>query len=183
MHHSSLATITEKGIRFSSDLLTPLSIRNGTPVWAAYYPRPQEYVTAETYHDLMMTAVPYDCWLFSGRFRVWLKQQVHGGLHHLINIFRDNGMSIIYSEASRSGHRYATCTTTVCVDSLMCEYNSHSSTFTPELIGEIKKRVSEKINQCVQDIEEKCQKFHFCDLDALGLEKPVMGERLGTTQK
>lgn len=178
MHHSSLATITEKGIKFSTDLLTPLSIRDETPVWAAYYPTPEKYNLPEKYHDLMITAVPYDCWLFAGRFRVWLRQEIPGGLNELTDVFKRKEMSIIYSEASRSAHRYATCTITVCVDALMHEYSIHANSLTFEMIREIKNKVSARISDCVSHIEKCCSKFHFSDQEALGLEKPVKGERL-----
>lgn len=176
MHHGSLATITENGIRFSSDLLTPLSIRNGTSVYAAYYPTPPQYNHSEIYHDFMITYVPFDCWLFSGRLRVWLKQQIPGGLQRFSDVLNSNGMSIISSEASRSGHRYATCTTTICVESLMRQY--HNQSITLEKIADIKKEVEQRINNCLQDIETNCDSYLFSDNEALGLEKPVTGERL-----
>jgi len=177
MHQSSLATITENGIKFSVDILNPLSIKEGTEVYGIYYPTPPGYQFNESYHDIVLTAVPYHCWPFAARFRIWLKHQVPGGLYALTQTFKDHGMSIISTEASRSGHRYATCTATVCIDSLMHEY-PEQMLHDINAFNEIKDKIKERINNCLQDIKKRCNEYLFSSTEALGLENPAIGERL-----
>jgi hypothetical protein len=177
MHQSSLATITENGIKFSVDILNPLSIREGTEVYGTYYPTPPKYGFSETYHDIVLTPIPYQCWPFSARFRIWLKQEVPSGLYAVTNIFKENGMSIISTDASRSGHRYATCTVTVCVTSLMHEYPDQIIDDIGRL-AEIKKEMESRVKGCLDTLKEKCNKYLFSSQEALGLEDSAVGERL-----
>jgi hypothetical protein len=178
VHYSSLASITEAGVRLHSDLLTPLSIREGARAWAAFYPQPERsgYPRLFSCHDIMLTPVPFECWPFAARFRFFLKQDVHGGLDSLIKALRKLGFSLICSEASRSGHRFATCTTTVSVDSVKSQFPG-----AKQMAGDIEEynnAVSKAVFHAVSTLNRDCQDFLFFDTDALGLEEPIKAERL-----
>lgn len=110
MNHASLGYIEHGGkICLPQDLLKPLSVGLNCTFFGIYYPKPEgpRYEDISIKYDFMLTPLPPSLWLQTVRMVLQLSQRP-GSTRRIADWFSKEGISIIHSESSRSGHRYAT---------------------------------------------------------------------------
>lgn len=117
MNHSGLIRIHNGGFSLTNDLLYPISIRDGSSVWCVYYPNWHKDLYTKFKHDFMFSPVPYDLWPYAARIKLRLKHEP-GSLRAVSQSLKQKGLNILTSQCSRSGHRYATWSLIVDIETL-----------------------------------------------------------------
>lgn len=110
MNHASLGYIEHNGtICLPQDLLKPLAVGLNCTFFGVYYPKLNKagYNDISVKYDFMLTPLPPTLWSQTVRMVLQLKQQP-GSTKLIADWFNREKISIIHSESSRSGHRYAT---------------------------------------------------------------------------
>lgn len=92
------------------DLLRTLSITDGSTLEGIFYPGRLDDVSRRSHApswDFAFSPVPYRLWPKVGRIRARLVNEP-GSIAAFAKLLADNGVSILHSEYSRSGYRFAT---------------------------------------------------------------------------
>lgn len=92
------------------DLLRTLSITDGSTLEGIFYPGRLDDVSRRSHApswDFAFSPVPYRLWPQVGRIRARLVNEP-GSIAAFAKFLADNGVSILHSEYSRSGYRFAT---------------------------------------------------------------------------
>ncbi|MCW3123106.1 MAG: putative cytosolic protein [Flavipsychrobacter sp.] len=114
MNHGGLGYLNKNGeLALHPDLLDLLCFGHGSSLYGLYYPRPKDdpkYKNISIDHDFMLTPIPPQYWNRCARLIIHLKQDERGALRKVSEILEKNSASIIHSESTRSGYKFATWT-------------------------------------------------------------------------
>ena len=169
MHHGGLGHLDNGKLYLPSDLLKPLSISRESVLFGLYYPPPANVVGYEHVklkHDFMLTPVPPRLWPKIGRLVIRLKHQPN--MTHAISKFlADREVTILLTESSRSGHRYATWNLTVSFDYLKEEELNFDSK------GSIYKETYAELLKLQEQILDHCSDYLFSDSNDYHMKNSV----------
>ncbi len=121
MNHFGIGKLTRSGhLSLPTDLLRPLSIEKDVDVWAMYYPqtRLEEDPGYADKIDFVLSPIPYHLWAVTARITIHTKHDKHC-YSEVSRYLANENVSILLSEASRSGHRYDTWGMIVAFDSAL----------------------------------------------------------------
>jgi len=149
MNHAGIGRLTTKGyIEIPVDLLHPLSITPGVMVWGMLYPPLPGHVLPNNYaieYDLILSPIPFDLWGKTVRLQF---HTIHSSsvFTEITSILKDEGASILLSEASRSAHRHDTWTMLINFMDLDVKLYDETNKLYTELIPRIES-LRERLNQ------------------------------------
>jgi len=167
MNHGGLAYIDENEIILPDSLLRPLSIYEDSRVFGLYYTPPLDFrlpgysnvrKRPEYHHDFVLTPVPFHLWPISGHLTIRLKHEKQT-LCKVSSILKENNVSILTTECTRSGHRYATWVITVYCESLIKQVES--LTFNKE--NSYYQQTYAHLLRSIKAIKKKCSDVLFED--------------------
>lgn len=165
MNHYGIGRLSrDASIRLPVDLLRPLSIENDVDVWGMYYPSTclEDEARYRDRIDFMFSPLPYELWPVSARLTVHTKHVKHA-FTAVSGYLAENGVSILLSEASRSGHRYDTWSMIVAFDRAAGE---NLGDYEPSLKGF--SSVLSLIEQFREDFPRSCKDvLHIEEADAV----------------
>lgn len=170
MHHGGLGYIDTGKLYLPDDLLKPLSITHESILFGLYYPPPSlegDYVHVRLVHDLMLTPVPPRLWPKIGRLVIRLKHRPTM-THAISDFIAKKNVSILLTESSRSGHRYATWNLTVAFDYLKVE-ELH---FDPQ--RSIYKETYRELLKLKKELLQNCTEYLFTDFSDFYMKEPVI---------
>ena len=160
MNHASLGYIEPNGtICLPQDLLSPLSVGLNCSFFGIYYPKLNKpgYKDISVKYDFMLTPLPPTLWSQTVRMVLQLKQRP-GTTKRIAGWFKKEKISIIHSESSRSGHRYATWSLHIAYKPLAQARNKLARI---KIVNELKSR-----------LEKECEHVLFQD-SATNFNNPV----------
>lgn len=94
-------------ILFKADILQTLSIVDKSTLEGVYYPGRRQSGVRQTTTDFVFSPIPFRFWPIVGRIRVRLLSSLHV-IQEFSAFLARNGVSVLHSEYSRSGYRFAT---------------------------------------------------------------------------
>lgn len=124
MNHGSLGHIDEDGsITLNHEIIDSLCLGDKSKLYGIYYPCPSskrnplyQFITLK--HDFMLTPIPYRFWAVSAKLFIHLNQHLPS-LNKVCEYLESKRVSIIHSESTRSGYRYATWSLHIAFEDLL----------------------------------------------------------------
>jgi hypothetical protein len=145
MIHGGVGYIKNGVIYTPYELLKPLSVVNNTRLFGVYYP---SKITDNTSirHDFVFSPIPHRYWPCIGRYIIRIKHDSEA-IKNISGFLASQNISILISDAIRSGHRYDTWNLTVAFEN---ENNLSDNTAYEILKKQILNRIS-KTKKLIED--------------------------------
>lgn len=166
MIHGGLGYIRNGRLFVSYELLRPLSIGHQTRLFGIYYPSKYEACTVK--HDFVLSPIPHRLWPRIGRYIIRIKHDTTA-IKEISNLLSKRNISILFSDAIRSGYRFDTWNLTVAFESL-----GEGNTLQYEANASIYKETLEKIREAKSLIESEFADLLFKDEKDIQLKESVI---------
>lgn len=155
-------------MRFPNHIFESFSIVEDSILFGIFYPRSLEEPidSPVSYHDFMITTVPYELWPYTGRLIIRVKQQSKA-LHEIGAFLSEKKVNINYSSTIRSGHRYSTIDIHVNFDDLDSETTDFNET------NHYYERTNEKLENLSKELNEKLTNILFSDPNDKDLKQSI----------
>jgi hypothetical protein len=123
MNHGGIGYIDREKIILPLDLLKPLSICEGTLIEGIFYPKSDSHPSyVPDLIDFVLAPVPFDYWNKVAALNIRLVHRP-GALLKLSKILKEESISILNAECTRSAHRYASWFLTILFDKNHDQYD------------------------------------------------------------
>ena len=146
MIHGGLGYIKNRKLFISHELLRPLLIGSQARLFGIYYP--SKYKTCTVEHDFVLSPIPHKLWPRIGRYIIRTRHDTTA-IKEISNLLFRKNISILFSDAIRSGYRFDTWNLTVAFESLgegnTLQYKTNASIYreTFEMIRKTKSLIED----------------------------------------
>lgn len=166
MIHGGVGYIRNGKLFVPHELLKPLSIFHQTSLFGIYYP--SKYESCSMRHCFVFSPIPHRQWPSIGRYVIRLQHKRHA-INAITNLLSELNISILFSDAVRSGYRFDTWNLTVSFEDI-----AEADKLYYETNESIYKEAYEKIKTTKCIIEDQCHEVLFRDEKDIQLKDSVI---------
>lgn len=173
MNHGGLGYISKDGfLELSPDLLELISLNISENLFMVFYPPDEkntEYDSVNHPYNFMLSPVPPKFWPISARLMMFCKHE-SGTYKKITECLRRENVSIIHSEVSKAGHRYASLSFFIVFENLLNEtftlsdYDYDNSVFF---------KTKKELDKVEAKLKKECSSTFFCDNTDAFLNNPI----------